>query len=61
MLVNGNSTIKSVPGGIISLLSIILFASAIIFKITFRNEGYGTYIALEDDYSDQNSIGGRKL
>jgi hypothetical protein len=47
--VNGQSTIKSVPGGIITILSIILFASAICFKIAYRNEGYGAYIVLEND------------
>jgi len=52
-----------VPGGIISILSIILFASAIIFKIAYRNEGYGAYIALEVDNLDikSSSISGRKL
>lgn len=38
-----------------SLLSIILFISAIILKISYRNEGYGTYIAYENNNFDQNN------
>ena len=49
------------PGGIISLLSIIFFASAILFKIAYRNEGYGSYIVYENQSPQQNIQGGRLL